>query len=138
MKIIRFCVFLMLLSLFACQKDLPEPESKIKEIPNGKVVVASGWALTENDPFVVKHYIKGNNVYVECMIRNFSFRKSEDHKVQTGKMVVYIDGKKKQEFSSAAFILRDLPKGNHRITLQFINQNGQKTALKKELIITIL
>lgn len=127
----------MFLSLFACQKDLPEPESKSNDLPYGKVIVASGWALSDKDPFMVKHYIKGNNVYVECMIKNFSFRDSGNRKVQTGKMHVYIDGKKKQEFSSAAFILRDLRKGNHRITLELIKQNGQKTTLKKEFIISI-
>lgn len=127
----------MTLPLIACQQDLPKPESKSNDMQKGRVIVASAMVEPNKDPFMVKHYIKGNEVFVECMIRNFSFRKSENKNVQTGKMRVYIDGKMKQEVESAAFVLRDLRKGNHRIALELINHNGQRTALKKEIIITI-
>lgn len=127
----------MFLFLIACQKDIPEPESKSNVIFTTEVASVAGFATRKSEPFNVKHFIKGNDVYVECMILNFSFRNTEKRSNQTGKMLVYVNGKKKQEISSAAFIIKDLNPGNHRITLQIINGKGQMTSLKKEFVITI-
>ncbi|MFD2443397.1 hypothetical protein ACFSO7_05295 [Bacillus sp. CGMCC 1.16607] len=135
--IFRLFIILTILPLFACQKDIPKPESRNIIFPSVTLASASGFVKTQKDSFIVNHFIRGNDVFIECRISNFSFRNSEKNGNQTGKMLVFIDGKKKQEYSAAAFILKDLSKGNHRISLQIVDGNGQKTSLKKEFMVTI-
>lgn len=137
---VHFILIFMIISLTACQKDLPKPETKGMLWPtkSAQIAHASDFATQYKEPFQVQYYLKGNNVLIECMISNFSFRNNhENSKLQTGIMHVYVDGKKVKEVSSAAFIIKDLHRGNHRVSLQIIKHNGEKTSLKKELIITI-
>jgi hypothetical protein len=126
----------MTLSLIACQRDVPEPETKMV-VSAAQIPIVTGVVSNKGDPFLVKAFVKGNDVFVECVISNFSFHKQDKVGTRTGKLLVYVDGKKFDEFHTAAFIIRELSRGNHRITLQIINNNGQITSLKKDLIISI-
>jgi hypothetical protein len=132
---VQFFFILMSISLMACQKDIPEPETKslvvsAAQLPN--IVVSN-----QRESFHAKSFVKGNDVFIECRISNFSFREHNKNRNPSGKMIVYVDGKKYNQYSSAAFIVKDLTSGNHRISLQIVDSNGQKTALKKEMVISI-
>lgn len=132
---VQFFFILMSISLIACQKDLPEPETKSRivsaaQLPNDVVSM-------QRESFQVKSFVKGNNVYIECRISNFSFREYNKKGNRSGKMIVYVDGKKYNQYSSAAFIVKDLNRGNHRISLQIVDSKGHKTSMKKEMVISI-
>jgi hypothetical protein len=131
-RLVVLIAFLILISLVACQKDIPEPESL-----NTITVFAESVETYNKDPFQVKYFVRGNDVYVECLINQFSFRGSDKKGIDSGKISVYVDGKKMLSISSAAFIIKDLEKGNHRIGLQLEKNNGEKTTLQKEFVISI-
>jgi hypothetical protein len=132
---VQFFFILLSLSLIACQRDLPEPETNslvvsAAQLPNNVV-------SKQRDSFQVKSFVKGNDVFIECRISNFSFREHNKNRNRSGKLNVYVDGKKYNQYSSAAFIVKDLNRGNHRISLQIVDSNGHKTSLKKEMVINI-
>ncbi|MDF2858774.1 MAG: hypothetical protein K0Q87_4625 [Neobacillus sp.] len=87
--------------------------------------------------FSVEHQVKGNNIFVECILSGISFRQSEKTRQKVGKLIVSIDGKKSQEVVSAAFILKSLPAGQHRIKLEVVSLNNEPYGLMKEFIVNI-
>ena len=50
----------------------------------------------------MKHQVKGNDVYIECIVKDASFRNNGT------KLILYIDGKKTKEINNAAFIVKGL------------------------------
>ncbi|NSL50753.1 hypothetical protein [Calidifontibacillus erzurumensis] len=103
--------------------------------------VMSNWQRgIENDPITVKHFVKGNDIYVECVISNFVFSKRNDNKINKkgyGYLQLYLDGKKIDDIYTAAFIIKGLSKGNHKITLQLVQNDGTPYNIKKEFDVTI-
>lgn len=73
----------------------------------------------------INHKIKGKDVYIECIIPNFSFHNDNQNvNVRRGNVHVFLNDKKYKEVNQAAFILKNLPTGNHKITLKFMDENG--------------
>lgn len=73
----------------------------------------------------INHKIKGKDVYIECIIPNFSFQKENaETNQERGNVHVFLNDKKFKEVNQAAFILKNLPSGNHKITLKFMDSNG--------------
>lgn len=136
------CIFLSLVIfvLAACQKDLPEPETKMEAIPVKEVEAASlmplsGVESAAKDPFFVRHQVKGRDIFVECIVQDVSFRKQSSK--EKGKILLYVNGKKKDEIHSAAFIVKGLPSGKHRIGLKLIKGNSAEASSKREFIVVI-
>jgi hypothetical protein len=132
---IKFFFILMSIALIACQKNLPEPETKNRVVSAAQLpydVVS-----VKGESFRVKSFVKGNDVFIECIVSNFSFRDDDKKGSRLGKMIVYVDGQKYNQYSSAAFIVKDLKSGNHRISLQIVDSNGHTTSLKKEMVVSI-
>lgn len=127
----------MSIYLSACQRDIPEPETKSFSFINELSVLAAEKKQSQDEAFNVHYFLKDNDLFVECIIGNFSFRDNPVKGKQSGKLIVYINGKKSREVSSAAFIIRDLESGEHNIKLKVVNQKGQLTLLEKEFIIMI-
>ncbi len=48
------------------------------------------------------------------------------------KLAVYINGKKKTDYHRAAFILKDIPKGQHTVTLKVVGQDNQSLGIKEK------
>lgn len=99
MGILRLTPVFMLLFLSACHKDIPKPEfntdlSTRTPINNEDNVPVSG--IQNKSPFFVRHYVKGKNLFVECMLSDISFRNDNRNK-KTGKLIVYVDGKKRMK-----------------------------------------
>ncbi|WP_347550491.1 hypothetical protein ABFG93_02885 [Pseudalkalibacillus hwajinpoensis] len=78
----------------------------------------------KTDPVVVNHRTKGADVFVECVIPNFTFDKQNETQEYYGSIDVYIDGKKHQTVQQAAFILHNLPEGKHTIRLDIMREDG--------------
>lgn len=80
--------------------------------------ITSNWSVSD---VKINHIIKGRDVYIECIIPDFSFQ-TENR--QRGNVQVFLNDKKFKEVNQAAFILKDLPTGNQKITLKFVDDDG--------------
>jgi hypothetical protein len=87
--------------------------------------------------FTVQHHVKGNNIFVECILTGISFRQSDMTSQKVGKLIVSIDGKKSQEVVSAAFILKNLESGQHKVKLEVVSLNNEPYGLMKEFLVNI-
>jgi hypothetical protein len=139
MGILRLTPVFMLLFLSACHKDIPKPKfntylSTRTSINNEDNVPVLG--IQNKSPFFVRHYVKGKNLFVECMLSDISFRNDNRNK-KTGKLIVYVDGKKTDEIYSSVFIIKGMPVGDHTIELQVVNLHNQPYSLKEEFTVTI-
>lgn len=86
----------------------------------------------------VQHEVKGNDVYIECIVSNFTFNKeNESHQEGEGHLILYIDGQKVDELFQPAFIAKGLPSGTHRIKLEFVRNDRQPYGLVEEFSVVI-
>lgn len=133
-------VLCILITLMGCQKDIPEPETKItlqslSYTSLSSDIPVSGIEHQQTEPFYVKHHVKGKEVLIECIVQGITFRETNAN--NKGKILLYVDGKKREEISSAAFIVKGLPSGTHRLKLEVIKENNGSLHLQKEFNITI-
>jgi PBP1b-binding outer membrane lipoprotein LpoB len=134
-------ILLVIFVLTACHKDIPEPEIKMEaSFPvNGEtaepLISVSGVESAAKDPFYVRHQIKGKDVLVECIVQDVSFRKQSSK--EKGKIILYVNGKKKDEIHSAAFIIKGLPSGKHRIGLELVKGKNAEASSKRDFIVVI-
>lgn len=130
----------LLMAISGCKKDLPEPETKNSGKPISIHTVSLDspvfkTSLSSNEPFFVKHKIDGRNVLIECIVQGITFRETDGN--NKGKIILYVDGKKKEEISSAAFIVKGLSSGIHRLKLEVVTENGSSIIMEKEFNVTI-
>ncbi|WP_026581533.1 hypothetical protein [Bacillus sp. J33] len=134
-----FCIQLLFI-LGACHRDIPEPETKLQvesvaAMEIGSDMPVSGIESNKKDPFYVRHQVRGKNVLVECIVQGVSFRGQSAK--EKGKILLYVDGTKKEEISSAAFIIKGLSSGTHRIRLELVKGNQPSASMNKEFYVTI-
>jgi hypothetical protein len=94
-------------------------------------------ASQEIPSFLVHHQTRGNDVFVECILTGISFRQNDHSKEKVGKVLVSIDGKKKQEVTTAAFIIKGISPGNHKLKLEVVNLKNEPYGLEKEFLVDI-
>lgn len=72
----------------------------------------------------VEHHVRGNDVYLECIISNFTFKQSGGLKKDgEGHLNVVIDGQRTEKISTAAFIIKGLSKGEHTLKIQVVHND---------------
>ncbi|MEH7382400.1 hypothetical protein V7138_18205 [Bacillus sp. JJ1533] len=72
----------------------------------------------------VEHHIRGNDVYLECIIPNFTFKQSGGQKKDgEGHLNVLIDGERTEKVSTAAFIIKGLATGEHTLKIQVVHND---------------
>ena len=72
----------------------------------------------------VNHHVRGNDVYLECMIPNFTFKESGGHKNEgEGHLNVIVDGQRTEKISTAAFIIKGLTKGEHTLKIKVVHND---------------
>lgn len=136
-------IICLLVFLIACSREIPEPELKLpvvlsKQLKNNYLPATSApMMVAKEDSFFVHHYLNGEDVFIECIVKGVSFRDEQFSTVKQGKIVVYLNGKKKTEVRSAAFILKGLPPGEHNIKLEVVSPENQTYDLKKEFSVSI-
>ncbi|MFJ8244100.1 hypothetical protein [Peribacillus asahii] len=133
-KLVIICVLLFMIS--GCGQKIPKPKDIIENVHSlfETRAEASAWKAM-NEDFFVKTIVKEDNVYVECYVRGYSFSQTNSKKLAT--VTVSIDGKKHSERTTAAFVVRDVPNGKHRMKLEVLNEDGEKTGLTKEVEVHI-
>lgn len=125
------------LLLASCGNDLPDPEVKPKKeatAPYSLPATAAVQASFENKGFNVHHIVKGNKVFIECKVKDYSFREDSNRKI--GKIVLEMNGEKK-EYSSAAFVVEGLKAGKHTLTLSVIDVASKMPKYKKSFQVII-
>ncbi|MCX8002416.1 MAG: hypothetical protein N2661_07555 [Anoxybacillus mongoliensis] len=86
----------------------------------------------------VKHHVKGNNVFVECIVDQFTFTKGTHPKKDgQGRIHIYVNGKRVSETTTAAFVIRGLPVGKHTIRLELVHNDASKYNVSHEFTVTI-
>ncbi|MDP1417844.1 hypothetical protein Q8G35_05425 [Peribacillus simplex] len=128
----------VLMAASGCGKKIPEPEnSGVATQAESTLKAATTVSSIRNsdEDFRVKTFVKGNSVYVECYLKNYGF--SESNPDQLATVSVFIDNQKKVDMKTAAFILKDVPNGMHKIKLEVLNGSGEKTGLQKEIEVHI-
>ncbi|MGG3842491.1 hypothetical protein [Anoxybacillus kestanbolensis] len=86
----------------------------------------------------VKHHVKGNNVFVECVVDQFTFTKGKHPKKDgQGRIHIYVNGKRVSETTTAAFVIRGLPVGKHTIRLELVHNDASKYDVSHEFTVTI-
>lgn len=132
-------VLTVLLAASGCGKKIPEPENvtatSTQNVTDLKAATTVQNVQTVDEDFRVKTFVKGNSVFVECYLNGYSFSGDDSKRLAT--VSVLIDNQKKIDMHTAAFILKDIPRGLHKIKLEVLNDSGQKTGLKKEIEVHI-
>ncbi|PIC06339.1 hypothetical protein CS060_00895 [Anoxybacillus flavithermus] len=86
----------------------------------------------------VKHHVKGNDVFVECIVDQFTFMKGTHPKKDgQGRIHIYVNGKRVSETTTAAFVIRGLPVGKHTIRLELVHNDASKYNVSHEFTVTI-
>ncbi|WHY02265.1 hypothetical protein [Neobacillus sp. DY30] len=85
----------------------------------------------------VQSQTKGNNVFVECILSGISFRQSDQQGRKTGKLIIWLNGKKTKEVNSAAFIIKGLPPGEHTVKLEVVDLKNVPYGVSKEFLVNI-
>jgi hypothetical protein len=120
---------LLLLILSGCKQDIPKPKT-INVHASEKSYISH-----VKQEATIRHFVRGNNLFVECFVPNVSF--SGLNKGELGKIVVYVDGKLKGEYHTAAFIMKDLSSGIHYVKVDIVRPNNKSFGLSKKFYVTI-
>ena len=145
-KLIVISIFFI--SLTGCEDKQPEPEANNQivamEVFDFTNIIAietiSQKANTKKEPrtMTVQHHVKGNDVYVECIVSDFYFEKSKtSNAAGEGHIDLYLNDKKVDEISTAAFIVKGLPAGKHKIKIELVHYDSSSYNLSEEFIVTI-
>lgn len=96
------------------------------QVPSTEVLSA----MTQvQDDFQVGFSTKGTSVFVDCYTREYSFTPNSEKPLAS--VLVYVDGKKMDEMRTAAFIIKDLSQGTHRMKVKLIDDQKQTTYTKE-------
>jgi hypothetical protein len=133
--------FIVLVLFSGCQKDSPKPELKKINLSAGKTVetqqvLGSGILNDEIPSLSVQYEPRGTSLFVECIVNGVTFREKDQHQ-KVGKIIVSVDGKKYQEARDAAFIIKDLSIGYHRIKLDIADLQNHPYGINKEFVVNI-
>jgi hypothetical protein len=91
---------------------------------------------TAKEQTIIRHIVQENDVFVECMVPGVSFTGATKG-ARRGKIVVFIDGFRKAEYHTAAFIMKDVPKGSHLVKVEIYNQKNKSFGISRNFYVTI-
>jgi hypothetical protein len=128
----RMMVFALFMSvLVACGNNKTETHKNMYDaIP----VISSHSERTLH----VKHQVRGKDVFIECIVNEFTFKKGKRNKVEgEGHIDLYLNGQKMNEIFTAAFVVKGLPTGKHTIHLELVHNDSSKYGLSHEFEVNI-
>lgn len=129
----RVWIILLLFAIESgCNQNIPKP----KNINNLFEIKAAASTINVSDRnFSVKTFVKQNDVYVECFLKDYQL--SSENGKDLAKIRVTIDEKRHSEQNTAAFIIKNLSNGRHILKIDILNGNGENTGLSQEFEIHI-
>jgi hypothetical protein len=119
-------------------------DDQLVNVPNTEyhgqqAIVTSGLSpITERD-WTVKYHVKKQKIYIENFIPGFSFQGSVSRlpNHMDGYIAVFINGKWKMNAHQSIFIVRNLTRGKHELTLQLKRKDGTDYGIKKNVFVVI-
>jgi len=129
--------------LCSCTNDKPVPETKetILDIVPMEVTYdlhASHTVSSYEGIAEIRKNVIGKDVYVECIIPNFTFRNPDNRSnSKDGYLELYVDNVKVDEISTAAFIIKGLEVGEHTIRVEVKEKRDAKSIISEEFHINI-
>ncbi|MEK5443254.1 MULTISPECIES: hypothetical protein [unclassified Fredinandcohnia] len=95
----------------------------IHEVPV-EAMITENLSIQSERTLHVNHHVRGNDVYLECIISNFLFKQSGGRKKEgEGHLNVIVDGRRTEKISTAAFIIKGLTKGEHTLKIQVVHND---------------
>ncbi|WP_216830899.1 hypothetical protein [Alkalihalobacterium elongatum] len=94
----------------------------------------------EKRMLTVNHEVKGSDVYVECIIDQFTFAKEKagkNHVDGEGHVHLFVDGQRVDSIYQAAFIIKGLPSGEHTIKIELVKNNYDLYGISEEFTVQI-
>jgi hypothetical protein len=91
---------------------------------------------TAQEQTIIRHIVQENDVFVECMVPGVSFTGATKG-ARKGKIVVFVDGLRKAEYHTAAFIMKDVPRGSHLVKVEIYNQKNKSLGISRNFYVTI-
>ncbi|WP_409305307.1 hypothetical protein [Peribacillus sp. SCS-155] len=137
MKQMSLILFLLLITS-ACNHDIPEPENKIEnktQVEKKDVEAAGPVSATGAEPFIVKYNQKGDSLFIECLLKDYTFSDAPG-KPQVF-VSMYMDGRKLGDYQTAAFIVKEIPEGTHKVKLMVKDPDGHTEGLSREFTVYI-
>ncbi|MFB4162533.1 hypothetical protein ACE1TI_01585 [Alteribacillus sp. JSM 102045] len=99
---------------------------EVLEIREDAAVPAAKMKGIQKDDWTLQYKIKNNDLYLECVIPDFSLAKEE--KGGDGYLLVQMNGQEAAKMNQAAFIMKSLPSGKHKIEIQPVSYEGEAKA----------
>ncbi|ART76227.1 hypothetical protein ACQCU1_05870 [Sutcliffiella horikoshii] len=133
-------ICLVTLALGGCKEEQQKPESE--GVSGGEVMEVLSTHTTSDKKDIsmtIHHTVKGQDIYLECIITpNFEFKESRETKKQgEGQVVVYLDNKKWGNFAKGAFILKDVPRGKHNLTVKLLHNDLTEYGIEQTIQVEI-
>jgi hypothetical protein len=115
---------------FQPEKNNVSPEStastiEIIEVSSSNQAVETV-ANKDERTLSLKHDVNGKDVLIECYVPNFHFSKEKmgkPNKDGEGHIHLYLNGKKIGRIFKAAFIVKGLPSGKHKLKVEVAHNN---------------
>ncbi|WP_018662909.1 hypothetical protein [Heyndrickxia acidiproducens] len=127
MKKIALTILAMFLLLSGCNGHLPDK----------KLTRADAAEKTNIKQINIRHFVKDNDLFVECIIPSVTFSDKKQHSPQAA-INVYVDGAMAGEYRTAAFVVKDIKKGVHTVRLEVVKRgSGKDLGLHKQFFITV-
>ncbi|MEB1809963.1 MAG: hypothetical protein LPK26_22155 [Bacillaceae bacterium] len=134
-------LFSVIVGLFSPMGQVTADElQEVQVIPmhgNGIVQVS---VSKDKRLLTVNHEVKGSDVYVECIIDQFTFAKEKagkNHVDGEGHIQLFVDGQRVDSIYQAAFIIKGLPSGEHTIRLELVKNNYDLYEISEEFTVQI-
>ncbi|WP_421384421.1 hypothetical protein ACOJQI_07185 [Bacillus salacetis] len=127
----KYLLLLLIVCLTGCKEDMPEPESFGTELE----AKAASISAQDKKDVTVRHIVQGSHVYVECIAPGITFTSGKSG--EKGKIVVSVDGKRFEEYHTAAFVIKGLKKGIHHVKVDIVAKDNTPFGLQKQFYITI-
>ncbi|MFK2824887.1 hypothetical protein QYG89_04215 [Bacillus sp. B190/17] len=121
------------ISLIGCRQDLPKPETIIS--PSASMHEAEAQGTEKN--WTVKHLLRGNSVFVELVVPGVSFSNHGTKSQEKGQIAVYVNGKHYHTYHTAAFIVKGLNSGQHRIDIKLTDEKHRPLGYEKSFTVSI-
>ncbi|RSL29592.1 hypothetical protein D7Z54_30325 [Salibacterium salarium] len=129
-----FSVMFLVLAVFSMEKESIAADNaekiEVRTIPVADV------QESENKDWTLQYKIKKGDLYVECIVPDFSL--SKDEKSGHGFLLVKMNGQKAAEMGQAAFMMKNLPSGTHvmEITPTLYDGKAEKESITFEVEIS--
>jgi hypothetical protein len=136
-------VFFLFFMLVACGNNKPEPETTVKAVPFTAIhqqekAEMEVMSRPNKQQIQIQYHVKGHDVYVDCYIPHFTFQKNKKKNVNgEGHLVLYLNGKKVDEITTAAFILKGLPAGKHKLKVEMVHNDSTTYHISNEIEVSI-